>query len=106
VSLDRPVGEGEETSFGALLPSDETPPDEAVAVSLERAALRRAVDRLPSPHRDVVLLRYGIDGEEPQHLTETGRRLGMSADKVRDIENKALKQLAQERELQGVRHAA
>jgi RNA polymerase primary sigma factor len=106
VSLDRPVGAEEETSLGALLPSDQSAPDEEVAVSLERAALRRAVEALPSPERDVVKLRYGIEGDDPQRLSETGRRLGLSPEKVKQVEAQALAHLAEVRELQGVRAAA
>jgi RNA polymerase primary sigma factor len=106
VSLDRPVGEGEETSFGALLPAEGDTPDEEVAVSLERDAVRRAVSQLPERHREVVRMRYGIDGGEPQRLTDTGRALGISAERVRQIENDALRRLAEVRELQGVRQEA
>ena len=108
VSLDRPIGGGgdEETPFGALLPAEGDAPDEEVAVSLERDAVRRAVAQLPDRQREVVRMRYGIDGSEPQRLSETGRALGISAERVRQIENDALRRLAEVRELQGVRAAA
>jgi RNA polymerase primary sigma factor len=107
VSLDRPIGgEDEETPFGALLPAEGRPPDEEVAVSLEQEAVRRAVAQLPERHRQVLRMRYGIDGQEPQRLSDTGRALGISAERVRQIENDALRRLAEVRELQGVRAAA
>ena len=107
VSLDRPIGGAdEETPFGALLPAEGEGPDEEVAVSLDREAVRRAVAQLPDRQREVVRLRYGIDGSEPQRLSETGRALGISAERVRQIENAALRRLAEVRELQGVRAAA
>jgi RNA polymerase primary sigma factor len=107
VSLDRPIGGAdEETPFGALLPAEGETPDEEVAVSLERDAVRRAVAQLPDRQREVVRMRYGIDGSEPQRLSETGRALGISAERVRQIENDALRRLAEVRELQGVRAAA
>jgi RNA polymerase primary sigma factor len=107
VSLDRPIGGAEEeTPFGALLPADEAGPDEEVAVSLEQEAVRRAVKQLPERQQLVVKMRYGIDGEEPKHLSETGRELGISAERVRQIENDALRRLAEVRELQGIRAAA
>jgi RNA polymerase primary sigma factor len=107
VSLDRPIGgAGEETPFGALLPAEGETPDEEVAVSLERDAVRRAVAQLPDRHQEVVRMRYGIDGNEPQRLSDTGRALGISAERVRQIENDALRRLAEVRELQGVRAAA
>ena len=96
----------EETPFGALLPAEGQGPDEEVAVSLDREAVRRAVAQLPERQREVVRMRYGIDGSEPQRLSETGRALGISAERVRQIENAALRRLAEVRELQGVRAAA
>ena len=107
VSLDRPIGGAdEETPFGALLPAEGEGPDEEVAVSLDREAVRRAVNQLPDRQREVVRMRYGIDGHEPQRLSETGRALGISAERVRQIENAALRRLAEVRELQGTRAAA
>jgi RNA polymerase primary sigma factor len=107
VSLDRPLGdEDADLTLGALLPADSAPPEEEVAVSLEQEALRRAIDQLPDRLRTVVRLRYGIDGQDPQHLAETGRRLGISPERVRQIESEALRRLAQVRELQGQRAAA
>jgi RNA polymerase primary sigma factor len=107
VSLDRPIGGAdEETPFGALLPADDASPEEEVAISLEQEAVRRAIEQLPERQRLVVRMRYGIDGEDPKHLSETGRVLGISAERVRQIENDALRRLAEVRELQGVRAAA
>jgi RNA polymerase primary sigma factor len=105
-SLDRPVGEDEETSFGALLPSDQRTPDEEVDIVLREDALRKALDRLPEREREVVKLRYGINGDDPTPLGETGRRLGISQDAVRKLERKALTELAQSRELEALRPAA
>jgi RNA polymerase primary sigma factor len=105
-SLDRPVGEEEETSLGALLPSEQRGPEEEVDISLRGDALRQALERLPDPEREVVKLRYGINGDDPTPLSETGRRLGISQDTVRRLERKALSQLAQSRELEALRPAA
>jgi RNA polymerase primary sigma factor len=105
-SLDRPVGEGDDTSFGSLLASGERGPEEEVEISLVGAALRQALDRLPERERQVVKLRYGINGDDPTPLSETGRRLGLSSDQVRKIERKALADLAQSRELEALSHAA
>jgi len=105
-SLDRPVGEEEETPFGALLASEERGPEEEVDISLREDALRKAMERLPAPEREVVRLRYGINGDDPTPLSETGRRLGLSQDAVRRLERKALTELAQSRELEALRPAA
>jgi RNA polymerase primary sigma factor len=105
-SLDRPVGEEEETPFGALLASEARGPEEEVDISLRDDALRRALARLPETEREVVRLRYGINGDDPTPLSETGRRLGISQDAVRRLERKALTELAQSRELEALRPAA
>jgi RNA polymerase primary sigma factor len=105
-SLDRPVGEEEETSLGSLLASDQRGPDEEVEISLREEALERALARLPEREREVVKLRYGVGGDEPTPLGETGRRLGLSSDAVRRLERKALSELAESRELEALRPAA
>jgi RNA polymerase primary sigma factor len=105
-SLDRPVGEEEGTTLGALLPSDQRGPDEEVEIALRDDALRRALDRLPEREREVVKLRYGINGDDPTPLSETGRRLGISQDAVRRLERRALSELAESRELEALRRAA
>jgi RNA polymerase primary sigma factor len=105
-SLDRPVGEEGETALGDLLESGEQAPDEEVELSLVEETLRRTIDELPTPERDVIRLRYGINGDDPQPLRETGRRLGLSAERVRQLESKALKLLATRRELEALHEAA
>jgi RNA polymerase primary sigma factor len=106
-SLDRPVGDQEETAFGTLLPSGERGPEEEVEILLRGDALRRVLARLSDREREVVKLRYGIDGgAEPTPLSETGRRLGISQEAVRKLERKALSELAESRELEGLRSAA
>jgi RNA polymerase primary sigma factor len=105
-SLDRPVGESEDTPFGALLASGERGPEEEVDIVLREDALRRALDQLPEREREVVKLRYGINGDDPTPLSETGRRLGISQDTVRRLERKALAELAESRELDALRPAA
>jgi len=105
-SLDRPVGDTEETPFGALLASEERGPEEEVDIVLREDALRRALEQLPEQEREVVKLRYGVGGDEPTPLVETGRRLGISQDTVRRLERKALAELAASRELDALRPAA
>jgi RNA polymerase primary sigma factor len=105
-SLDRPVGEEGESSLGDLLPSDAPEPEDEVSVTLREQTLRRALERLPDRERDVVKLRYGINGDDPTPLRETGRRLGISPERVRQIEARALEHLARTRELEGMSEAA
>ena len=105
-SLDRPVGEEGDTALRDLLEGDTPPVDQEVELSLSEELLRRTVDELPETERHVIQLRYGIDGEDPQPLRETGRRLGLSAERVRQLESKALKRLATRRELEALREVA
>src|SRR5918998_1295082 len=105
-SLDRPVGEEGETAFGDLLPSEGAEPEEEVEMSLREQTLRQAVEQLPERERQVVKLRYGINGDEPTPLRETGRRLGLSPERVRQLESEALEHLAMQREVEGLRDAA
>jgi RNA polymerase primary sigma factor len=105
-SIDRPVGEEGDTSLRDLLEGDSPPVDQEVELSLSEELLRRTVEELPETERRVIRLRYGIDGQDPQPLRETGRRLGLSAERVRQLESKALKRLAMRRELEALREVA
>jgi RNA polymerase primary sigma factor len=105
-SLDRPVGEEGDTALGDLLEGGAPPVDQEVEVSLSEQLLRQTIEELPETERDVIRLRFGINGDEPQPLRETGRRLGLSAERVRQIESRALKRLAMRRELEALREVA
>jgi RNA polymerase primary sigma factor len=105
-SLDQTVGDDGETALGDLLPSGGDAPDQTVVSSFENDAVRRAIERLPERERDVVELRFGVGGDEPTPLRETGRVLGISAERVRQLEDQALKHLAASDELVALRDAA
>jgi RNA polymerase primary sigma factor len=106
-SLDRPVGEDDSASLGDLVAGAAAPPEEELHLSLREEALRRALDGLPEQQREVIELRYGVDGvEEPQSLAEIGRRLGLRPERVKELETEALDRLAVERELEALRDAA
>ena len=105
-SLDRPLGEEEDAAFGDLLPSEGPAPEDVVHISLREEMLRRALDELPDRERTVVQMRYGIDGGEPTPLREIGRQLGITPERVRQIESKALGRLGRMRELDALRQAA
>jgi len=105
-SLDRPVGEEGDTALGDLLEGGAPPVDQEVEVSLSEQLLRQTIEELPETERDGIRLRFGLTGEDPQPLRETGRRLGLSAERVRQIESRALKRLAMRRELEALREVA
>jgi RNA polymerase primary sigma factor len=99
-SLDLPVGEEGETRLGELLPSEERGPEEEVVIGLQEQVVRDVVAQLPSPQRDVIRLRYGLDGDtEPVSTSEIARRLDLRPGQVRAIECRALEELALRREL-------
>jgi RNA polymerase sigma factor (sigma-70 family) len=105
-SLDRPLGTEGDTSIGELTAGDEAPPEEEVEVSLRQDALRRALEELPDRERDVLKLRFGLDGDpSPKSLEQIGKTLGLTRERVRQIETDALARLALDRELDALRAA-
>jgi RNA polymerase primary sigma factor len=105
-SLDSPVGEDGETALGDLLPSDRATPDEEVVAGASGEVVKRALRQLPEGEREVVRLRFGVDGADPTPLRETGRRLGISPERVRQLEEDALERLAGDVDLAALRQAA
>jgi RNA polymerase primary sigma factor len=105
-SLERPVGEEGDTELGDLLASDEIEPHEEVEIGLRDQTVRAALAQLPEQEREVIALRFGVDGGEPTPLREAGRRLGLSPERVRRIEHKALERLAEFREVAALSEAA
>jgi len=103
-SLDKPVGEDSDTSLGELLPADSGDPLDELDLSLRRDALKRAVAGLPDAERDMITMRYGVGSEqdEPRPLTEVARRMGLSRNRARTMEARALARLAQQREVEAL----
>jgi len=101
-SLDAPVGDGDDAVFGDFVAGEDPLPEETVELHLRSEALRRALASLPEREREVVAMRYGLSGAEPQTLEEIGRRLGLTRERVRQIELESLRRLAGLRELEAV----
>jgi RNA polymerase primary sigma factor len=101
-SLDAPIGDEDDAVLGDFVAGDEPLPEDAVDVQLRRQVLRHALLSLPDREREVVTLRYGIDGNEPRTLEEIGRRLGLTRERVRQIELDSLRRLSLLREMQAV----
>jgi len=102
-SLDRPLGEEGDSSLGDVVAVSEGGPEQEVHVSLERDALHRAVAELPGREQEVVKMRYGLNGDrDPQSLEQIGRHLGLTRERVRQIEREALNLLAMNREIDAV----
>ena len=105
-SLDRPLGDDEST-FGALLPSEGTPVDEEVAIVLDEDIVRRTVAELPERQRRIIQMRYGLNGDaDPMPVTQVARDLDLSPHQVRSIEQRALADLATRREMRALSEAA
>ncbi|MGI0494663.1 RNA polymerase sigma factor, RpoD/SigA family [Alkalinema pantanalense CENA528] len=95
MSLDMRIGDNEDTDLIDVLEDESTSP----AAHLEKAALsedlRHAIDELPPIMQEVLVMRFGLDGNEALSLSEAGRRLGISRERVRQIQQKAYKLLRQ-----------
>jgi RNA polymerase primary sigma factor len=105
-SLDKPVGSDDSASFGDLFASDEASPDEQVEVELTEQALHAAVASLPERDQQILKLRYGLGGTaEPKSLEEIGKILGITRERVRQLEAEALRRLAERREIAALQAA-
>jgi RNA polymerase primary sigma factor len=94
VSLEKPVGDEEESEFGHFLTDESEPlPDEAAEVELRKATLLRVLGTLSLRERRVLELRYGLNGEHPCTLDEVGRAFNVTRERIRQIENQSLKKL-------------
>ena len=106
-SLDRPIGEDGAGSYGELFASEHGHTEEEVEISLREETLHKALLVLPDRERKVLRLRYGLDGDqEPLSLEAIGRELGLTRERVRQIEANALETLSLLREVDGLRDAA
>jgi len=94
VPFDLLVGDDETSTLGDLLPDPDAlrPDDEAEAQALA-AAVRAALVTLTPRERAILAARHGLDGEPPRTLQEIGQHLGLTRERVRQIETKALRQL-------------
>jgi RNA polymerase primary sigma factor len=93
-STDAPVGSDGDTSFGELFATGGPTTEDEVDATLRDDAVRRAVARLPERQRNVIQLRYGLTGDGPTSLEQIGRQLGITRERVRQIEADALRRLA------------
>jgi RNA polymerase primary sigma factor len=101
-SLDQPVGDQEDAVFGDFVAGEDPLPEERVEGALRSQALAIALQALTERERQVLVLRYGLVDEEPKTLEEIGKRLGLTRERVRQIELDSLRRLANLREMQMV----
>jgi RNA polymerase primary sigma factor len=94
VSLEKPVGDEEESEFGQFIEDMSTPlPDEAADTAFRAEALAKCLGSLSYRERRVLELRYGLNGEQPRTLDEVGRAFEVTRERIRQIENQGLKKL-------------
>jgi RNA polymerase primary sigma factor len=106
-SLDMPIGQEGDTAYGELFAAEQPAVEEELEISLREDAVHKALAKLPDREREVVKLRYGLDGDpEPLSLEQIGKRLGLTRERVRQIESDALELLSMERELEALAEAA
>jgi RNA polymerase primary sigma factor len=103
-SLDQPVGDQDDAVLGDFVAGEGMLPEEQVELSLRSQALAAALAALGDRERQVLVLRYGLADFEPKTLEEIGRRLGLTRERVRQIEVEALRRLATLREIEAVAH--
>jgi RNA polymerase primary sigma factor len=94
VSLEKPIGEEEESSLGDFVPDEQAEsPFDSASLSLRREDIELALASLPDRERQVIELRFGLNGEPPCTLEEVGRAFGVTRERIRQIENNTLKKL-------------
>ena len=107
VSLEKPLGDEDESEFGDFLTDENQElPDEAADVTLRNEGLRRILHTLSSRQRQVLELRFGLDGQPPRTLDAVGRTFNVTRERVRQIENQGLRKLGALAEAAKLRDAA
>jgi RNA polymerase primary sigma factor len=107
VSLEKPVGDEEESEFGHFITDESVPlPEDAAEVTLRKETLERVLSQLSQRERRVLELRYGLNGEHPRTLDEVGRAFNVTRERIRQIENQSLKKLRALAESQKLRDVA
>ena len=107
VSLEKPVGEEDDSELSAFVEDDAAPsPFDEASDSLRGRDLRRVLESLPERERQVIEMRFGLTGGEPRTLEEVGREFGVTRERIRQIESKTLRKLAHLPEAQSLRDSA
>src|SRR4051812_25534450 len=104
VSLEKPIGEEEDSELGDFVQDENTEsPEDAVSLTLRRTDIDNALSALPDRERQVIELRFGLNGQQPCTLEEVGRAFGVTRERIRQIENNTLKKLESLPEAQGLK---
>ena len=104
VSLEKPIGEEEESELGDFVKDEQAEsPFDTASLQLRREDIQKALDSLPERERKVIELRFGLTGSQPCTLEEVGKAFGVTRERIRQIENNTLKRLETLPEAQGLR---
>ena len=107
VSLEKPVGDDEESEFGHFLTDETAPlPEESAEQALRRDTLKQILCSLSPREQRILEMRYGLDGEQPRTLDEVGRAFNVTRERIRQIENQCLKKLRALADCQKLREVA
>ena len=93
VSLETKIGDGEDTILLDLLSNEIDLPSEQIENDCMKGGLETLLEQLPELQNRVLRMRYGMDGDDPMSLTGIGRVLGISRDRVRNLERDGLRGL-------------
>ena len=94
LSLDTPVGDEEDTSIGSFVEDERTPgPADATSNALLGEALKEILDTLTEREADVLRMRFGMFDGRTHTLEEVGQQFGVTRERIRQIENKAIRKL-------------
>jgi RNA polymerase primary sigma factor len=94
VSLEKPVGDEDDSQLGDFVADESVEsPFESASDNLQREDVQRALAVLPNRDREVLELRYGLNGRKPMTLEEVGEAFGVTRERIRQIENNTLKRL-------------
>jgi RNA polymerase primary sigma factor len=94
VSLETPIGEEEDSHLGDFIPDDDAPaPSEAASFILLKEQLEEVLETLTAREEKVLRLRFGLDDGHTRTLEEVGQEFGVTRERIRQIEAKALRKL-------------
>ena len=104
ISLEKPIGEEEDSSFGDFVEDESSPsPFHIATTTLRREDVEKALSSLPKRERQVIEMRFGLNGKKPRTLEEVGQAFGVTRERIRQIENTTLKRLESLPEAQALR---
>ncbi len=94
VSLETPVGDDDSTLSDFVPDESVKSPEEHMNAQYRREEVEELLKELPEREQEILRMRFGLDGQDPQTLEEVGKKYGVTKERVRQLENKAIRNLA------------